>query len=175
MFISSSMLTSISRLSIEHRDFAMWSCYRNISCFCCLNMTTDISCSEAWIRFHSMCRSWCWLRNVTSEMYNRDNVMSRSIIAELIIFQISAYITRQLVQSYTHFKIYSKVEACWVQSKIWWWRDQTDRLLDSSNFDDRTVWYSFIEIRLAVLCWFEFWMFYTDSDFMIILLQSSCN
>ena len=104
---------------------------------------------------------------MTSEMYSRNDCMTRLIIAKLTILQIFAYIVNQSAQSYTHFEIYSKIWVCWVQSKIWCWRDQTDRLHDLSNFDDRTVWYNFIEIRLAVLCWFELWMSY--------ILRHRCN
>ena len=80
--------------------------------------------------------------------------MIKLIIAKLIILQISVYIISQFAQSYTHFEIYSKIWICWIQSKIWCWRDQIDFL------DDRIVWYNFIEIRFAMFYWFEFWMFY---------------
>ena len=93
-------------------------------------------------------------------MYNKNDCMIKLIIAKLIILQISAYIVSQSVQSYTHFEIYSKIWICWIQSKIWCWRDQTDRFHNLSNFDDRIVWYNFIEIRFAMFCWFELWMFY---------------
>ena len=99
---------------------------------------------------------------MTSKMYSRDDCMIKLIIAKLIIFQIFANIINQFVQSYTHFEIYSKIWICWIQSKIWCWRDQTDRFRDLSNFDDRIVWYNLIEIRLAMLCWSEFWMFYNN-------------
>ena len=127
----SSTSTDILFLISERVSWTSWSCHSNISWFYCLSMSTDLSCFETCIRFCSMCKSWCWLWNssdVKSEMYSKNNVMTRSIIAELIIFQISAHIVRQSAQSYTHFETYSKVWVCWIQSKIWCWRDQIDRL-----------------------------------------------
>ena len=93
---------------------------------------------------------------MTSKMYNKNDCMTKLIIAKLIILQTSAYIVNQSLQSYTYFETYSKIWVCWIQSKIWCWRDQTDLL------DDRTAWYNFIEIRLAMLCWSEFWMSYNN-------------
>ena len=85
---------------------------------------------------------------MTSKMYNRNDCIIKLIIAELTILQISVYIISQFAQSYTYFETYSKVWVCWIQSKIWCWRDQIDRFHDLSNFDDRIAWY--IEIRFAM-------------------------
>ena len=76
--------------------------------------------------------------------------MIRLITAKLIIFQRFAYIVNQFAQLYAYFEIYSKVWTCWIQSKIWCWRDQIDFLRDSFNFDNLIAWYNFIEIRIAL-------------------------
>ena len=49
--------------NIKHCDLIMWSCHSSISCFYCLNMSTNILCFEACIRSHSMCKSWCCSSN----------------------------------------------------------------------------------------------------------------
>ena len=67
----------------------------------------------------------------------KNNIAIKSIDSDLIILRNFAHIVDQRVQLYTHFEIYSQIWACWVQTKIWCWRRQTDLLRDSTSLNDQ--------------------------------------
>ena len=161
----SSTSTDILLLISERVSWTSWLCHSSISWSYCLSMSTNLSCFETCIRFCSMCKSWCWFWNsndVKSEMYSRNNVMTKSIIAKLIIFQISVHIVRQSAQSYTHFETYSKVWTCWVQSKTWCWRDQTDRFRSIElRWSNDFVYLAYLNFECLALIQIS-WQFYCN-------------
>ena len=62
---------------------------------------------ESFVTFAKFCK-----RHSTKDA--RNNIMTRSIIAELTVLQIFNYTVNWSVQSYTHFETYSKVWVRWI-------------------------------------------------------------